>query len=106
MTIYHADNSDRSQDTILCGDQLPRSYELPAAGLKIRFKSDGSNERKGFRLRYQSLGNSNNIKNNTLDTDLYLGALRGCRQISGEGGGGVLSHMAYTETCRWIGYGF
>ena len=57
MKIYYDDTIIET----LCGEKLPRSYELHASGLKIRFKSDGSAERKGFQLTYQSLGNYSNI---------------------------------------------
>ena len=84
MTIYYADNS---QFTKQCGDQMPETYELPAAGLNIKFKSDTSNERKGFRLRYQSLGNGNNIKNNGphLQNFLKLRCIQGDWLISSGG---------------------
>ena len=71
MTIYYADSSDPSQDTIietLCGYKLPQSYELRAAGLRIGFKSDRSYQTKGFQLRYQSFGNGKNIRNNEQDS--------------------------------------
>ena len=71
MTIYYAVSPNRSPDKIfktLCGDKQPQSYDLHAAGVEIRFKSDGSVERKGFRLRYQSLGNYHSTTNNRPDS--------------------------------------
>ncbi|KAL9980260.1 hypothetical protein ACROYT_G008820 [Oculina patagonica] len=57
VTIYYANSSDYSATIFkpLCGDKLPPSYELQAARLMVRFKSDKSVQGKGFLLRYQSL---------------------------------------------------
>lgn len=58
MKIYDADNPDSPISKTLSGEKLQsESFDLLAAGLMIRFTSDGSNQRKGFLLRYESLGN-------------------------------------------------
>ena len=74
------------QNVKYCGQDLPHRFDSSRNTLEIRFKSDGENGRRGFKLQYSLQSKklfSSHISNEIIKLTLFLGCNETYSETSG-----------------------